>query len=245
MASPPRPGKLYSRCSVSPTARASLVCMSMQYAQPFSCEARTRISSRSFGSMPGPVEFLGRRLVEMRERAGEPRRVLVEVEPGRGRGGVRGVCCRRHDTQRYAAISPLIWSTLMAKTWATSGLDLHLDLGPGPDGGRLGPPGAGPAGGGAARRGPDRAARPGHPAAVLPRARRRPWPGPQHGGRGLRPAGRGRLADRAAWLGHRGGGSRGGRRPGRSPAPRGGHTGWPGSGSVRLDGRRAGPAAAL
>jgi GntR family transcriptional regulator / MocR family aminotransferase len=25
----------------------------------------------------------------------------------------------------------------MAKTWATSGLDLHLDLGPGPDGGRL------------------------------------------------------------------------------------------------------------
>jgi GntR family transcriptional regulator / MocR family aminotransferase len=26
----------------------------------------------------------------------------------------------------------------MAKTWATSGLDLHLDLGPGPDGGRLG-----------------------------------------------------------------------------------------------------------
>src|SRR5437588_514902 len=30
------------RCPVSPTARASLVCMSMQYAQPLSCDARLR-----------------------------------------------------------------------------------------------------------------------------------------------------------------------------------------------------------
>src|SRR5690349_19453689 len=38
------------RCSVSSAARASLVCMSRQNAQPLSCEARIRISSRSSGS---------------------------------------------------------------------------------------------------------------------------------------------------------------------------------------------------
>ena len=177
--------------------------------------------------------------------------MLVEVEPGRGRGGVRPWCLLSsswHPT--YVPRSPLIWSTLMPETWATSGLDLHLDLrldrGPGPGRRRAAPPGAGPAGGGAARRGPDRTARAGHPAAVLPRAGRRPWPGPQHGGRGLRPAGRRRLADRATRLGHRGGRPRGGQRPGRSAAPhrpaaiRPGAVAASGPGN-RLPGRAAAP----
>jgi len=39
----------YRRCSVSPSARASLLCMSAQYAHPFSCEERSLInSSRGF-----------------------------------------------------------------------------------------------------------------------------------------------------------------------------------------------------
>src|SRR5690349_22010835 len=44
--------RAYNRCSVSPAARASLVCMSMQYAQPLSCEARIFTSSSSAGSRP-------------------------------------------------------------------------------------------------------------------------------------------------------------------------------------------------
>ncbi len=40
----------YSRCSVSPAARASIVCMSRQKAQWLSCDARTRTSSSSAGS---------------------------------------------------------------------------------------------------------------------------------------------------------------------------------------------------
>ncbi len=35
------------RCSVSPARRAFFVCMSMQYAQPFICEARILTSSNS------------------------------------------------------------------------------------------------------------------------------------------------------------------------------------------------------
>ena len=42
----------YRRCSVSPAARASLVCMSTQYAQPLSCDALVRISSRNRLSIP-------------------------------------------------------------------------------------------------------------------------------------------------------------------------------------------------
>jgi hypothetical protein len=55
--------------------------MSMQYAQPLSWEARIRTSSRSRTSKIDPVQFPGRRLVEVHHRAEEARRARVEVDP--------------------------------------------------------------------------------------------------------------------------------------------------------------------
>src|SRR6185295_3950063 len=42
----------YRRCSVSPSERATFVCMSAQYAQPLMSDARSLTSSRRIGSSP-------------------------------------------------------------------------------------------------------------------------------------------------------------------------------------------------
>ena len=97
----------------------------MQYAQPLICDARTRTSSRSRGSRSAASSSLVAALSRCaiaREKAGawvlKSRR--IGIAPG---------CCSVVVMRRpYRPTGPEIRSTSMTDTWATSGLDLHLDV---------------------------------------------------------------------------------------------------------------------
>src|SRR5882757_5257476 len=112
------------RCSVSPMARASLVCISMQYAQPLSCEARMRTSSRSLGSnstrSSSLVAALSRWLIAREKPAA--------CASKSSRTGISVVFSVVVMSFNLWGDRPRVRSNSMADTWATSGIDLHLDL---------------------------------------------------------------------------------------------------------------------
>jgi hypothetical protein len=74
--------------------------MSMQYAQPFSCEGANAHELAQPGIEVDPVQLLGGRSVQLAERAREAGGVGVEVQPDRDRrrGLWRGVG-GRHDSE--------------------------------------------------------------------------------------------------------------------------------------------------
>src|SRR5258708_11784743 len=130
------------RCSVSPIDRASLVCMSTQYAQPLSSEARIRTSSRSFGSK----STVSSSLVAARSRCASAREtpaacasksslapivvvcdavICVVIPPSYSASGpgVRSITVRKAWANPEAAPA-----TSRPRSWDSYGIDLHLDL---------------------------------------------------------------------------------------------------------------------
>ena len=159
----------------------------------------------------GGVQTLAGGGVEADQGAEDLRGGLAKFSrAARSRSGGRGSLCVVMGPSTYGPERPSVGCISMAESWVNYaeriGADLHLELvRPGQAAGRADP--------GAAGGRTQWAARPRHPAAAVPLARRRPRRRPQHGRRRLRRTRRGGLAHRPPGLGHPG------RRAGRAARP--------------------------